>query len=259
MSGTTTRRVAIVTGAAQGIGESIALRLADDGLDLGINDIASKASQLDAVAEALKSKGARVITLPGDVTDEETVKGMVQKTVDQLGGLDVMVANAGVTAPGAFLDVTLESYDEVWAVNVQGVMLCYKYAAEQMVKQGRGGRLIGASSSAGKKGTPMLSTYSMTKFAIRGMTHAAAEELAPHKITVNSYSPGLILTPPTLLPQDAENGGPGSTLKKLYRYPVTTQTSGPETVASIVSFLARPESHFITGQTIGVDGGLILD
>jgi len=259
MSETPARRIAIITGAAQGIGESIALRLADDGLDLGINDIPSKSSQLDAVAEILRGKGARVVTLLGDVADEESVKAMVQKTVAQLGGLDVMVANAGIGGGGPFLDATLETFERVWAVNVQGVMLCYKYAAEQMVKQGRGGRIIGASSSAGKRGTPIISIYSMTKFAVRGMTHSAAEELAPHKITVNTYAPGFIITPLLVRPEDSENGGPGTTTMKRLGYSSSAPSSGPETVASMVSFLVRPGSHFITGQTIGVDGGLILD
>lgn len=255
----TTRRVAIVTGAAQGIGESIALRLADDGLDLGINDIPAKASQLESVAEILRSKGTRVVTVLADVSDEEAVKEMVDKTVKELGGLDVMVANAGIGSASTFLDATLEMFDKTWAINVQAVMLCYKYAAAQMVKQGRGGRIIGASSSAGKKGTPFLPVYSMTKFAVRGMTHSAAEELAQHKITVNAYAPGIILTPMTHSPEDEKNGGPGSTLKKVTRYPPDAPQAGPDVVASVVSFLARPESHFITGQTFGVDGGLIPD
>lgn len=156
-------RVAIVTGAAKGIGEAIALRLADDGLDIALFDLPQERAGLDAVAAALKGKGRRALVLVGDVTVEDDVAAMVDSTVAELGGLDVvriftyllydvgahvimafqMIANAGVFWLKPFVDSTTEEWDRMFAVNTRGVMLCYKHAARQMIKQGRGGRIIG--------------------------------------------------------------------------------------------------------------------
>jgi len=252
-------RVAIITGAAQGIGYAIALRLAADGLDIAINDLPSKTSEIDRVVEEIKSKGRRAIAVPADCTSEEAVEAMVDKVVLELGGVDVMVANAGIGFVKSFLETTAEDWGRVWTTNVQSTMLCYKYAAMQMVKQGRGGRLIGAASAAGRKAFAKIGVYSASKFAIRGMSHSAAEELAKHNITVNTYAPSFIETSMTKFEQDTENGGPVSTLKLLAGLPLTTPHAQPEVVASMVSFLVRPESHFITGQTCGLDGGLVMD
>jgi len=145
-------RVAIVTGAAQGIGLAIALRLADDGLDVAINDIPSKSEAIDNAVKAVKAKGRKAIAIPGDVSSEEDVKKMIEKIASELGSLDVMVANAGLLLLKPLLDTSLEEFEQIMNVNSRGIMLCFKYAAVQMIKQGKGGRIIGASSAAGKKG-----------------------------------------------------------------------------------------------------------
>ncbi|EED84954.1 predicted protein [Postia placenta Mad-698-R] len=214
-------RVAIVTGAAQGIGLSIALRLADDGLDVAVNDTASKSEQLEDAVSRIRAKGRRAIAVLADVTQETQVEDMVSQVVEQLGSLD-MVANAGVLVVQPLMEASAEDWDRVMAVNVRGIMLCYKYAATQMVKQGRGGRIIGAAG---------FSAYCSSKFAVKGLTQTL--ELAEHNITVNAYAPGLINT--------------------------SMGDAGPEVIASIVSYLAKPESYFITGQTILVNGGVIFD
>jgi len=252
-------RVAIVTGAAQGIGRAIALRLAADGLDVALNDLPSKRAELDQVVAEITSTGRRAIAVLADCISESAVEAMVNTVAAELGSVDVMIANAGIAIAAPFLDLTTDDWDRNWAVNVQGPMLCYKYAAIQMVKQGRGGRLIGASSIVGRKGMRRTGAYGATKFAIRGMSHSSAEELAKHNITVNTYAPGLIETPMTTYEKDAENGGPLSTLKLGAGFPLSAPYASPEVVASAVSFLVRPESHFITGQTFGVDGGLYMD
>jgi len=252
-------RVAIITGAAQGIGRAIALRLAADGLDVALNDLSNKHAELDQVVSDITSTGRRAIAVPADCTSESAVEAMVNTVVAKLGSVDVMVANAGIVISGPFLDITISDWDRVWSVNVRGPMLCYKYAAIQMVKQGRGGRLIGASSIAGRKGSPCAAAYSATKFAIRGMSHSSAEELAKHNITVNTYAPGFIETAMTTSEKDAENGGPLSTAKLGAGLPLSTPHASPEVIASAVSFFVRPESHFITGQTFGVDGGFHMD
>ncbi|OSX63546.1 hypothetical protein POSPLADRAFT_1138933 [Postia placenta MAD-698-R-SB12] len=219
-------RVAVVTGAAQGIGLNIALRLADDGLDVAVNDTASKSEQLEEVVSQIRAKGRRAIAVLADVTQETQVEDMVSQVVEQLGSLD-MVANAGVLVVQPIMEVSAADWDRVMAVNVRGTMLCYKYAAKQMVKQGRGGRIIGWAG---------ISAYCASKFAIRGLTQSTADELAKHNITVNTYAPGIIKSSMADLP-----------------------LADPEVVAAVVSFLIRPESYFITGQSISPNGGAVFD
>lgn len=137
-------------------------------------------------------------------------------------------------------------------------MLCYKYAAIQMIKQGQGGRILGASSIYGKKGGPLASAYSTTKFAIRGLTQSAALELAQHKITVNTYAPGLIKAGIS----EAFFNEPGVSRDERMQqlgFPADTPLPGPEVVSSLVSYLVKPEAYFITGQTIMTNGGTVLD
>ncbi|KAH0826109.1 NAD(P)-binding protein [Lanmaoa asiatica] len=145
--------IAIVTGAAQGIGRAISLRLADDGFDVAINDIQSNKANLEAVSAEIAAKGRRTTRIIADVTDEAQVKGMIDDVVRELGGLDAMIANAGICRVGTLLETDLDNWDANFAVNVKGTFLCFKYAAQRMIAQERGGRLIGASSLAGKIGT----------------------------------------------------------------------------------------------------------
>jgi NAD(P)-dependent dehydrogenase (short-subunit alcohol dehydrogenase family) len=189
-----TKGIALITGSAQGIGRSIALRLARDGFDIALNDVSSKHDQLRAVADDVEKIGQKSVLVPADVTAEEEVKGMVQEVVKGLGGLDVMVANAGIARLAPLISTELDVWERVMAVNARGPFLCYKYAAEQMIKQGRGGRIIGASSIAGKTGLPLGAPYCASKWAVRGLTQTAALELGRYGITVNSYAPGMIHT-----------------------------------------------------------------
>ncbi|KAH9917346.1 uncharacterized protein B0H18DRAFT_958420 [Fomitopsis serialis] len=251
MSGST--RVAFVSGAAQGIGLKIALRLADDGLDVAVNDIASKKDQLEEVVAQIKAKGRRAIAVPGDVSVEDEVRDIIDKVAADLGGLDVLVANAGLLLVKAVQDIEAEEWDRVFAVNVRGTMLQYKYAARQMIKQGRGGRILGASSVAGKRGWGGISAYSASKFAVRGLTqclYAPAIELAQHNITVNAYAPGIVMT------QMAQDLGDGLVRVGM---PAEIPVGHPDSVASIVSYLAKPEASFVTGQSISPNGGAVLD
>ncbi|KAF9447672.1 NAD(P)-binding protein [Macrolepiota fuliginosa MF-IS2] len=255
-----TTRVALVTGAAQGIGQAIALRLAKDGLDVAVDDIASKATELDLLVKQIQGLGRRAIALTEDVTQEHGVKRMVEETVTALGSLDVMVANAGV-APKKVVTIAeadLSDWDALLAVNLRGVVMCYKYAAKQMIKQGTGGRIIGASSICGLKGYAGLGDYCMSKAAVRSLTQSSALELKEHNIQVNAYAPGVINTAMARNDvHDKELGGPTSTTKQILRIP-DAKTGDVNDVASLVSYLASPEAHFITGQTMAVDGAQSL-
>jgi len=254
-------RVALVTGAAQGIGRGIALRLASDGFDVALNDIPAKLDALGDVVSEIEAlgDGRRAIVVTGDVSLEADVERAVEETVKQLGSLDVMVANAGVARVGSITEVSVEDFDLVVGVNFRGVLLCYKHAARQMIKQGRGGRIIGASSVAGLQAFPLAALYSGTKFAVRGLTQVTAMELAPHRITVNCYAPGLITSSMTSDPVDelAKGEGYGKLLERI-GFEAGGHVPGPEVVASAVSYLCKPEAYFITGNTIGVSGGVIM-
>ncbi|OBZ77884.1 Diacetyl reductase [(S)-acetoin forming] [Grifola frondosa] len=252
-------RIAFVTGAAQGIGEAIALRLADDGLDVAVNDIAPKGEKLAAVVKAIEAKGRRAIAVPGDVSSEKDTIAMIGKVVEVLGGLDVMVANAGILRISSLVDMSVEEWETIMAINVRGTMLSFKHAARQMIKQGRGGRIIGACSYAGK--TPMLNAaaYTTSKFAIRGLTESAAMELAKSNITVNSYSPGAILTPMICSTDDAISGGPAATFLKSCGLPTDVPKADPTVIAGLVSYLVKPEAYFVTGQCININGGILFD
>ncbi|KAL4255665.1 short-chain dehydrogenases/reductases (SDR) family protein [Pleurotus pulmonarius] len=256
--------VAIITGAAEGIGRGIALRLVSDGFDVAINDIPAKIDALERVVNEIKaSSSRRAISVPGDVSNESDVKGIVERVVQEFGGLDVMIANAGVAVNKPLADTTVDEWDRLFAVNVRGTFLCYKYAADVMVKQGRGGRIIGACSIAGKKGIPEAACYSSTKFAIRGLTQSAAQEYGKYGITVNAYAPGAIET--GFLGQfdgyHASKGGlkPGEWTEALKSGVALGKNGSPTEVASLVSYLVSKDAHFITGQSILVDGGGLFD
>ncbi|OSX59746.1 hypothetical protein POSPLADRAFT_1149702 [Postia placenta MAD-698-R-SB12] len=212
-------RVAIVTGAAQGIGRAIALRLADDHLEVAVNDLASKTDQLQELVSQIQTRGGRSLAVPADVSKEDDVRDMIAMVVHEFGSLDVMVANAGISIIKPLIELSLGDFDKITSVNLRGVMLCYKHAAIQMIQQGRGGRILAMAST---------SAYSATKFAVRGLTQSTALELSKYDITALELPPNV---------------------------PV----GEPEVIASLVSYLIKPEAYFITGQTIMVNGGMMVD
>lgn len=255
-------RVALVTGGARGIGRGIALRLAADGLDVAVNDIGANSDQLDGVAEEIRAAGRRSATIIADVSQPDEVERMVASVADELGRLDVMVANAGIAQVKPLLEVTPEDFDGLMAVNLRGVFLCYKAAAQQMIRQGGGGKIIGAASIAAHKGFAMLGHYSASKWAVRGLTQAAAQEWAEHGITVNAYCPGIVGT--AMWEQiDAELGGymglgKGEALEQFSQLIALGRVETPEDVACFVSYLASKDSDYMTGQSVMIDGGVLF-
>ncbi|THH27601.1 hypothetical protein EUX98_g6587 [Antrodiella citrinella] len=243
-----TPNVAVITGAAQGIGRTIALRLAEDGFDIALGDLPSQQAKLGTVIEEITAKGRKAIIVHTDVTKESDVEQLIEQTVQRLGGVDVMIANAGIVKHIPLVELTTEIFDLHMNVNARGVMLCYKHAVLQMLKQKRGGRIIGASSVLGRQATaPLHFAYSASKFAVRGMTQALALEMLGKKITVNAYAPGFIITDMTMNEQDVNygTGAPGSYFKHICEIPQYAPDAGPEVVASYVSYLCKPEAHFV--------------
>ena len=251
--------VALVTGAGRGIGRAIALRLAKDGHAVAVNDV-NKANA-ESVAGEIADTGGSSVALPFDVTSRDAVFEGVAATVAQLGGLDVMVNNAGIAQVKTLLELTPEDLRTVFDVNVFGVVYGIQAAAEHMKDHG-GGKIINAASIAGHAGFDFLGHYSATKFAVRALTQAGAKELAPHKITVNSYCPGIVGT--DMWDLIDEKMGPylgnerGETLKQYTELITLKRVQTPEDVAGFVSYLAGPDSDYMTGQSVMIDGGIVM-
>lgn len=255
-----TSRVALVTGAARGIGRGIALQLASDGLDVAVNDIEANAEQLKEVAEEIRAEGVGTATITADVSDAESVEKMVKGVADELGKLDVMVANAGIAQVEPLLDLTPEDWDTMMSVNLRGIFLCYQAAARQMIEQGRGGKIIGAASIVAYRPFPLLGHYSASKWGVRGLTQAAAMEWAQYGITVNAYCPGIVGTAMWDLIDEklAEHEGlqKGQAIEKYSDLIHLGRVSVPEDVAHYVSYLASGGSDYMTGQSVMIDGGI---
>ncbi|WRT66378.1 uncharacterized protein IL334_003333 [Kwoniella shivajii] len=253
------KKVAIITGAAQGIGRAIALRLAQDGFDICIADLPSSQALLDKVAGEIKDIGVRALAVHVDVSAEKDVYGMVDKTVEILGRVDVMVANAGIAPVVPFLELKVETLDKVYAVNVRGVLLCYQAAAKQMIKQGEGGRLVGACSMSGLRTGPNMSAYCASKFAVRAINQGAALEFGKYNITANVYCPTVVETEmwEKIDSQMADMKGmvKGEYTEKRASLNPLGRNAKPEDIASMVSFLAGKDSSFVTGQAMQVTGG----
>ncbi|KAG6864068.1 hypothetical protein C0991_000420, partial [Blastosporella zonata] len=239
--------VALVTGAGQGIGRAIALRLADDGFDVAVNDLHAK--NLETLVEEIRLKHRKSSIHVADVTVDEQVQALIKDVVKEHGGLDVMVANAGIALWKTMLQTTADDWDKIFAVNVKGTFLCYKYAGAQMIAQGRGGRIIGASSVAGKKGSTQMTAYSASKFAVRGLTQSAAQQLGQYGITVNAYAPGVVANTPMFdgLEKEFSTEGNVGTLAGMIRAVAPIRRDGGTAdVAGLVSYLASKEAGFIT-------------
>lgn len=256
------KRTAIVTGAAQGIGQGIATRLAQDGLAVTLADLPGNGDALNKAAAIIQQAGGICQTAQADVSSAADVNRLVEEHVGAFGGFDVMVANAGIAVTALFEDTTVEILDRTLAINVRGVFNCYKAAAIRMIRQGRGGRLIAAGSVSAHKGGEWQCAYVASKFAVRGFNQTVALELARHGITANIYSPGVIKTPMWDSIDEVvttKQGTPrGSQWDKMLPNIPTGRTGTPQDVARVVSFLASEDSAYVTGQSIIVDGGIYM-
>ncbi len=256
---TVTNKVALVTGAAQGIGRGIALRLAKDGFDLTLVDL--KEDKLEAVAKEIEALGRKVTTFAADVSKRDDIYAAIDYTEKELGGFDVIVNNAGIAQVKPLSEVTPEEVDRIFKINIDGVLWGIQAAAAKFKERGQKGKIINASSIAGHDGFAMLGVYSATKFAVRALTQAAAKEYASAGITVNAYCPGIVGTDMWVEIDERFSeltGAPkGETYKKFVEGIALGRAQTPDDVAALVSFLAGPDSDYITGQAILTDGGIV--
>lgn len=257
---TQTSKVAFVTGGGQGIGEAIALRLAKDGFAVAVADMNAKTAK--AVADRIVAAGGKAVMAEVNVADRDSVFGAVDKAVSALGGLNVMVNNAGVGPTTPIEDIRPEIFRKVFDINVGGVIWGIQAAVATFRKFGHGGKIINACSQAGQLGNPGLAVYGGSKFAIRGITQTAARDLADQGITVNAYCPGIVNTPmmQKIAKETADAAGKPYEwgMEQFSKNIALGRMSEPEDVAALVSYLSGPDSDYITGQSILVDGGMVF-
>ena len=246
-------RVALVTGAGRGFGRAIALALGEEGAALVVNYRRS-AGEAERVAEELRATGRRALVHRADVSIETEVRGLVAATLTEFGQLDILVNNAGVMVRGAFLEVPVTDYEEMFRINVTGTMLCTRYALPPMIER-RYGRIINLSSqlgTVGAVGSGGFAAYAATKGAIDTFTKAMAHEFGPHGITVNAVAPGGIETD-----MSRHVMTPEYRAKRLQELPLR-RLGGVEDVAYCVVVLAAAEAGYLTGQTLHPSGGWVM-
>lgn len=255
--------VALVTGAAQGIGRGIgrgiALRLAKDGADVAVVDV--NIDKASAVADEITALGRKSVAVQADVSDRDQVFAAVDRAGRELGPLGIMVNNAGIVQVEPIADITPEKLHQITGVNLAGIVWGIQAASKAFIDSGTKGTIINASSIAGHDGFGMLGAYSATKFAVRGLTQAAAKELAPHGITVNAYCPGVVDTSMWVTVDEEFARHTGAEKGATYDQFVGTIAMGraetPDDVAHFVSYLASPGGRYMTGQSVLIDGGMV--
>ena len=239
--------VSLITGARRGIGRVIALRLAADG-PVALNDIEPGKDELETVADEIRTAGGEALVVTGDVTNSEDVDAVVKQVVADLGRLDVLVNNAGITRDGLLIRMSDDQWRSVIEVNLTGAFLCSRAAAKVMLRQ-RSGRIINMASVVGVMGNAGQANYSASKAGLIGLTKSMARELASRGITVNAIAPGFIVSPMT-----DELGDEAK--EKLFSLIPLGRLGTPEDVADAVAFFASPAASYITGQVLKVDGGM---
>ncbi|MFD2682863.1 3-oxoacyl-[acyl-carrier-protein] reductase [Bacillus seohaeanensis] len=242
-------KVALVTGASRGIGRAIALDLAKQGCNVVVNYAGSEAKANEVVDE-IKALGRDAISIQCNVGDSDSVQSMVKETVSHFGSLDILVNNAGITKDNLLMRMKENEWDDVININLKGVFLCTKAVTRQMMKQ-RSGRIINISSIVGVSGNPGQANYVAAKSGVIGLTKTTAKELAPRGITVNAIAPGFISTDMT---DELSNEIKNEMLKQI---PLNT-LGDPQDIAKVVAFIASDDARYITGQTIHVDGGMVM-
>ena len=242
-------KVALVTGGSRGIGRAIAIRLAAEGAKIAVN-YAGNTAAAEEVKAAIEEQGGTAYLIQADVSDASAAREMVERVHAELGGLDILVNNAGITRDTLLIRMKDEDFDAVIGTNLRGVYACTKAAAKIMTKQ-RSGRIVNLSSVVGEIGNIGQTNYAAAKAGVIGFTKAAAKEFAARGITVNAVAPGFIDTDMTAVLKD-------SIREKLIENIPLGALGKPEHVADAVIFLVSDAASYITGQTLNVDGGMVM-
>lgn len=241
---------ALITGSSRGIGAAIALRLAQDGFNIALNDLNESMFENNDIIEKIKETGVECEYFCADVSNYNQCEKMVNAVKERFGGLDVLVNNAGITKDGLMARMSEEQYDMVINVNQKSVFNMMKLAGKIMMKQ-RSGKIVNLASVAGLYGNPGQVNYSASKAAIIGMTKTVAKELGSRGINVNAVAPGFIKTPMTdALTEEQRNMMLNLIAMKRYGL--------PEEIAGVVSFLVSKDASYVTGQVIEISGGLSM-
>lgn len=241
-------KIALVTGAAQGIGRAIALLLAEQGADVIVSDINLEKAR--ETAQEIEARGRRALAIQANVAIPAEVEQMVETIIDQFGRIDILVNNAGITRDRLILRMTEEDWDVVLDVNLKGTFNCTKAALRHMTKQ-RSGKIVNIASVSGEMGNPGQANYAASKAGVIGFTKTIAREFAARGINVNAIAPGFIQTAMTdALPEKVRE-----TLKQMIPMERLGQ---PEDVAHAVLFLVSERSSYITGQVLNVNGGIYM-
>jgi 2-deoxy-D-gluconate 3-dehydrogenase len=249
-------KTAVITGGAMGIGFGIAYRLAEAGANTVIADMNTAAAQ--AAAEKLKAKGWKAMAVQTDVSSQEDAQRVITTAVKTFGSVDILVNDAGIYPSVPVMELTVQDFERILAINLKGVFLCTKAAAAQMIKQGHGGKIINITSvDAVHPSSVGLATYDASKHGVWGFTKNVALELAPHRIWVNAIAPGGVNTPGT---------GAGSPVSKeiqeivapfMAKIPMK-RMGEPDDIGKVALFLASDLSSYMTGSQVVVDGGVLL-
>lgn len=242
-------KAVLVTGASRGIGREIALELARQGANVAVNYSGSEARAQEVVSE-IQALGCEAFAVQCDVANSESVTDMVKATIERFGKLDILVNNAGITRDNLLMRMKDDEWDSVINTNLKGVFLCTKAVTRQMMKQ-RSGRIINIASIVGVSGNAGQANYVAAKAGVIGLTKTAAKELASRGITVNAVAPGFITTDMTdKLTEEVKEA-------MLSQIPLS-RFGEPGDIAKVVTFLASEDSRYMTGQTLHVDGGMVM-
>jgi D-sorbitol dehydrogenase (acceptor) len=247
-------KVALITGSARGIGAAIARRYADEGARVAVADVLEREAQ--ATAQEI-GRGAFAIQV--DVTSRASIDAMVQKTVAEAGGIDILVNAAAIFDMQPFLEITEQSFDRQFAINVKGLLFTLQAVAAQMVKQGRGGKVINFASQAGRRGEALVTVYCASKAAVISITQSAGLALIRHGINVNGIAPGVVETPmwDVVDAQFAkyEKLPIGEKKRRVGEAVPFGRFGTPDEMAGAAVFLASDDARYVVAQTLGVDGG----
>lgn len=242
-------KTVLVTGASRGIGKAIALEMARQGANVAIN-FAGNADKAQQVVDEIQQLGSRAVKIQADISREVEVKDMIKTVTGEFGSLDVLVNNAGITKDNLLMRMKEEEFDQVIQTNLKGVFLCTKAVTRQMMKQ-KSGRIINIASVVGVSGNAGQANYVAAKAGVIGLTKTTAKELASRNILVNAVAPGFIATDMTEALTEEQKEGMHALI------PLSRLGEG-EDVARVVRFLASEDANYVTGQTIHVDGGMVM-